>query len=181
LEDEIRTWARGDSSGVAAMAGFRVPRVTFHLGRWLRSTDWYPDYQLRLYDRRRARWAGRHVHESVRADGPVGRLRGELLHYAYRDLAHHVATVDRYSTLAARQMYEDGRRVSWWDLALHPPAAFLRNYLLRGGFRDGVPGLIVSAMNARYVGLKFAKLWELCSVSTSTPPAPGAADSSRRS
>jgi hypothetical protein len=78
-------------------------------------------------------------------------------------------------------MYEDGRRAGWWDLALHPPAAFVRNYVLRGGFRDGVPGLIVSAMNARYVGLKLAKLWELCSASTSTPPGPGAAASSRRS
>jgi glycosyltransferase involved in cell wall biosynthesis len=163
------------------VAGYRVPRVTFHLGRWIRSTDWYPDYQLRLYDRRRARWAGKYVHESVRADGPVSDLRGELLHYAYRDLAHHFQTMDRYTTLAARQMFEEGRRAGWLDLAVHPPAAFLRNYVLRGGFRDGVPGLIVSAMNARYVGLKFAKLWELCSPSTSTPRAPGAGDSNRSS
>lgn len=176
LADEIRGLPAED-----AVAGYRIPRVTFHLGRWLRSTDWYPDYQLRLYDRRRARWSGRHVHESVTADGPVGRLGGEILHYAYRDLSHHLLTMDRYTTLAARQMFEDGRRAGWWDLALHPPAAFLRNYVLRGGFRDGVPGLIVSAMNARYVGLKLAKLWELCSASTSTRPAPGAADSSRRS
>jgi glycosyltransferase involved in cell wall biosynthesis len=181
LADEIRRWARDGKTPGTAVAGFRVPRVTFHLGRWLRSTDWYPDYQLRLYDRRRARWAGRHVHESVRADGPVGQLRGELLHYAYRDLAHHVATIDRYTTLAARQMHEDGRRAGWWDLAVHPAAAFLRNYFLRGGFRDGVPGFVVSAMNAHYVGLKFAKLWELCSASTSTPPAPGGADSNRHS
>lgn len=162
-------------------AGYRVPRVTFHLGRWLRSTDWYPDYQLRLYDRRRARWAGRHVHESVKADGPVEDLRGELQHFAYRDLSHHFQTMDRYTTLAARQMFEDGRRAGVFDLLIHPPAAFLRNYILRGGFRDGVPGLIVSAMNARYVGLKFAKLWELCSPSTSTPRAPGAGDSNKSS
>ena len=164
-----------------ATVGYRVPRVTFHLGRWIRSTDWYPDYQLRLYDRRHGRWSGRHVHESVKAAGPVVDLRGELLHYAYRDLAHHFQTMDRYTTLAARQMYEDGRRAGWIDLAVHPPAAFLRNYVLRGGFRDGVPGLIVSAMNARYVGLKFAKLWELCSPSISTPRAPGAADSNKSS
>lgn len=175
LADEIRGLAGDD------VAGYRIPRVTFHLGRWLRSTDWYPDFQLRLYDRRRARWTGRHVHESVKVDGPVGQLSGEILHYAYRDLSHHLQTMDRYTALAARQMFEDGRRAGWWDLATHPPAAFLRNYVLRGGFRDGVPGLIVSAMNARYVGLKLAKLWELCSASTSTPPAPGAADSSRRS
>ncbi len=162
-------------------AGYRVPRVTFHLGRWMRSTDWYPDYQLRLYDRRRGQWSGRYVHESVKADGPVQDLRGELQHYAYRDLAHHFQTMDRYTTLAARQMFEEGRRAGFFALMIHPPAAFVRNYLLRGGFKDGVPGLIVSAMNARYVGLKFAKLWELCSPSTSTPRAPGAGDSNRSS
>jgi glycosyltransferase involved in cell wall biosynthesis len=165
----------------SGVAGCRVPRVTFHLGRWMRSTDWYPDYQLRLYDRRRARWTGRHVHESVKADGPVHDLRGELQHFAYRDLAHHFQTMDRYTTLAARQMFEDGRRAGFLDLMVHPPAAFFRNYILRRGFKDGVPGLIVSAMNARYVGLKFAKLWELCSPSTSTPRAPGAGDSNRSS
>jgi glycosyltransferase involved in cell wall biosynthesis len=177
LADEI---GRLLKSGASA-AGYRMPRVTFHLGRWIRSTDWYPDYQLRLYDRRRGRWAGGRVHESVSVDGHVVDLRSEILHYAYRDLAHHFQTMDRYTTLAARQMYEDGRRAGWLDLAVHPPAAFLRNYVLRGGFRDGVPGLIVSAMNAHYVGLKFAKLWELCSPSTSTPRAPGAADSNKSS
>ena len=153
-----------------AAAGYRVPRVTFHLGRWIRSTDWYPDYQLRFYDRRRGRWTGRHVHESVKVDGPSEDLRGELQHYAYRDLAHHFQTMDRYTPLAAKQMFEEGRRAGWIDLVMHPPAAFFRNYLLRGGFKDGVPGLIVSAMNARYVGLKFAKLWELSSSSTRPRP-----------
>ncbi len=164
-----------------AAAGYRVPRVTFHLGRWMRSTDWYPDYQLRFYDRRRARWSGKYVHESVTADGAVEDLKQELQHYAYRDLAHHVQTIDRYTTLAAKQMFEEGRRAGFLDLLVHPPAAFFRNYVLRGGFRDGAPGLIVSAMNARYVGLKFAKLWELCSPSTSTPRGPGAGDSNKSS
>jgi hypothetical protein len=162
-------------------AGYRIPRVTFHFGRWIRSTDWYPDHQLRLYDRRRAEFAGRLVHESVRAQGAVGHLRGELQHYAYRDVAHHLQTMDRYSTLAAQQMYEDGRRASWVDILITPRLTFFRNYILRGGFRDGMAGLVISAMNSYYVGLKFAKLWELCSPSTSTPPAPGAADRTRSS
>jgi glycosyltransferase involved in cell wall biosynthesis len=142
-------------------AGFRIPRVTRHLGRWIRTTDWYPDYQLRLYDRRIALWTGRYVHEAVRVRGTTGRLRGELQHYAYCDIADHLETVDRYTTYAARQMQEAGRRAGLLQIALHPPLAFLRNYIARGGIRDGVPGLIVSAMNAYYVFLKFAKLWEL--------------------
>lgn len=177
LAAEIQALMRSEP----AAPGYRVPRLTRHLGRWIRSTDWYPDYQLRLYDRRRGRWTGRLVHESVQVDGPVVDLASDLQHHAYRDLSHHLQTMDRYTTLAARQMYDDGRRAGWTDLALHPPAAFLRNYLLRGGFRDGIPGLVISTLNATYVALKFAKLWELCSHSTSTRPAPGAADSSKSS
>ena len=140
--------------------GYRVPRTTRYLGRWIRSTDWYPDRQLRLYDRRAARWNARYVHESVTVEGRVGRLRSDLHHLAYRDLSHHLATIDRYTTLAARQMEADGRRAGWRDLIVHPPLVFLRNYVLRRGVRDGAPGLIISLMNSYYVFLKFAKLWE---------------------
>jgi hypothetical protein len=101
------------------------------------------------------------VHEALRADGPSGQLRGEIQHYAYRDIADHLETIDRYTTLAARQMQEDGRRAGLLQLAGHPPLAFLRNYIARGGIRDGVPGFIISSMNAYYVFLKFAKLWEI--------------------
>ena len=157
LADEIKATL----AAAPAQAGYRMPRVTWHLGRWIRTTDWYPDDQLRLYDRRSARWTGRHVHESVNVDGSVGRLRGELQHFAYRDIADHLETIDRYTTYAARQMHESGRRAGIVHILGHPPLAFARNYLLRGGIRDGIPGFIISALNAYYVFLKFAKLWEL--------------------
>jgi glycosyltransferase involved in cell wall biosynthesis len=157
LAAEIKTLL----ANVPREAAFRIPRVTWHLGRWVRSTDWYPDYQLRLYDRRSAQWTGRYVHEAVTVRGDIGRLLGELQHYAYRDIADHLETIDRYTTLAARQMHEEGRRSGLLQLAGHPPLAFLRNYLARGGIRDGAPGFIISAMNGYYVFLKFAKLWEL--------------------
>jgi glycosyltransferase involved in cell wall biosynthesis len=142
-------------------SAFRMPRVTWHLGRWIRTTDWYPDYQLRLYDRRRAEWTGRYVHESVSVSGSVGELHGELQHFAYRDIADHLETIERYTTYAARQMQESGRRAGLLQVVGHPPLAFMRNYIAHGGFRDGIPGFIVSALNAYYVFLKFAKLWEL--------------------
>ncbi len=178
LADEIRALLSGDPP----RAGFRVPRLSHYLGRWIRSTDWYPDYQLRLYDRRRGRWTGRYVHESVQVDGPAGTLRHDLQHYPYRDVSHHLQTIDRYSTLAARQMHEDGRRAGPAQLLLHPPAAFLRNYVARGGFRDGTAGLAVSLLNSYYVLCKVLKLWDMgCSRSTSTPPAPGEEDRTRPS
>jgi glycosyltransferase involved in cell wall biosynthesis len=158
LAGEIRTRMSGSEP---PERGYRIPRVTFYLGRWIRSTDWHPDPQLRLYDRRAGSWQEVPVHESVKVAGPVGRLRGELRHYAYRDVADHLDTINRYTTLAAGRMLAEGRRATAAGLVLAPAAAFARNYLLRAGFRDGMAGLIVSALNSYYVLLKCAKLWEL--------------------
>jgi glycosyltransferase involved in cell wall biosynthesis len=141
--------------------GYRVPRVVYHLGRWVRTTDFYPDYQTRLYDRRAAKWAGLHVHESVIVDGGPGQLVNELQHYSFRDLRDQLDRINHYSSLAARQMYERGQRTGALAIAVHPAAAFLRNYLLRRGVLDGTAGLVISLMNSYSVFLKFAKLWEL--------------------
>lgn len=166
LAEEIRTVVTTEP----ALRGYRVPRVTYHLGRWIRTTDFYPDYQTRLYDRRSARWRGKYVHESVAVDGPVGRLRHELEHYSFRDLRDQLDRINHYTTLAARQMHETGRHATPFDLVVHPSAAFLRNYLLRRGVLDGAAGFTISAMNAFSVYLKFAKLWELQQKDRSTGP-----------
>lgn len=142
-------------------AGYRVPRVSWYLGRWIRTTDWYPNLQLRLYDRRSGRWAPRRVHESVQVRGTIGRLQHELEHRPYRDVAHHLETMNRYTTLAAEEMFDGGRRSGVGPLLTLPPATFLRNYVLRRGFMQGSAGFLVSSLNAYYVFLKFVKLWEL--------------------
>ena len=164
LAEEIRAaMARDDAApdgGVTRPRGYRIPRVTFVFDRWLRSTDWYPDWQLRLYDRRAGRWNGRPVHESVTVDGEVEKLHHELQHVGYHGIAHHVDTINRYTTLAANDLAAKGRRASVIDLVVQGPLAFLRNYLLRGGIRDGRVGLVISVMNAYYVVLKHVKLWE---------------------
>ncbi len=157
LAEEIRAVL----AGAPAHCAFRIPRVTWHLGCWIRTTDWYPDHQLRLYDRTKAQWTGAYVHEAVDVDGSIGTLTGEIQHYAYRDISDHIETIDRYTSLAARQMREQGKTAGWLQMAGHPPLAFLRNYIARGGCRDGQVGFVISAMNAYYVFLKFAKLWEL--------------------
>ncbi|HEX6463188.1 MAG TPA: glycosyltransferase family 2 protein [Vicinamibacterales bacterium] len=157
LASEVRALLRSEPSN----RGYRVPRISYYLGRWIHGTDWYPDYQLRLYDRRAAQWNGRRVHESVALkQGEPGRLRHDLQHYPYRDISHHLATIDHYTTLASEQMVADGRTPSIVSVALHPPFAFLRNYVLRGGWRLGSVGFVVSALNSYYVFLKLAKAWD---------------------
>jgi glycosyltransferase involved in cell wall biosynthesis len=157
LAAEIRALLRSDPP----LHGYRIPRVAFYLGRWIRTTDFYPDYQTRLYDRRAATWRSMRVHESVRVDGQVGVLRHEIEHYSFRDIGDQLERLHKYSALAALQMHEDGRRAGVFDLLVHPPAAFLRNYLLRRGFLDGTAGLVISLLNAYGVFLKFVRLWEL--------------------
>lgn len=170
LAEEVKALLQG----APAAAGYRIPRVTRYLNRWIRSTDWYPDWQLRLYDRTRAAWNTRPVHESVDCRGPVGRLRGELQHYAYRDIAHHLDTINRYTTLAAGHLAAEGRRSSPARATAHAVAAFLRNYLLRRGVTDGAAGFVVSGMNAYYVWTKLVKLWALRHEGPMPPgPAPG--------
>jgi (heptosyl)LPS beta-1,4-glucosyltransferase len=142
--------------------GYLMPRLSFYLGRWIRGTDWYPDYQLRLYDRRVGRFNGKRVHESVELDsGTPGALKHDLQHHPYRDISDHVTSIDHYTTLAAEEWYAEGRRTNPFEAVLHPPAAFLRNYVLRRGFRDGTAGLLISILNSYYVFLKIVKLWEL--------------------
>ena len=157
LASEIRTLLASEP----AERGYRVPRISNYLGCWIRGTDWYPDYQLRLYDRRAGEWNGRRVHEAVALKhGRPGRLQHDLQHYPYRDISHHLATIDRYTTLASEQQFADGRVPSIAGVALHPPFAFLRNYVLRGGWRLGSVGFVVSVLNTYYVFLKLAKTWD---------------------
>ena len=128
-----------------------MPRVSYYLGRWIRGTDWYPDYQLRLYDRRVGRFNGKRVHESVElANGRPATLQHDLQHYPYRDISDHVTSIDHYTTLAAEEWFAEGRRTNPLEIALHPPAAFLRNYIAparlsrrRGGLPDLDPQLVL--------------------------------------
>jgi len=140
--------------------GYRIPRVACYLGREIRRTDWYPDPQLRLFDRRRGGWQGGAVHESVRVDGRLGRLQGELEHHPYADLADHVRRIDRYTTLWADQAHAEGRSAPWPRLVGAPLWTFLRNYLFKGGLWLGDTGLIISALGSYYTFLKLAKLRE---------------------
>jgi glycosyltransferase involved in cell wall biosynthesis len=157
LREEIRDLrARGFDR-----AGYRIPRVAFYLGRWIRGTDWYPDWQVRLFDRRQAGWQGDLVHESVKVRGPVGRLRGDLHHYPYSSVSDHLRKIDSYTTLWARQAHAAGRRSNVLDMSAGASWAFFRNYVLKRGFLLGGAGFTVSVLNTHYTFVKLAKLREL--------------------
>ena len=144
--------------------GYRLSRRSFYMGRWIRGGGWYPDRQLRLYRRARGRWTGPHIHESVRMDegARVETLEGDLLHYSVRDAAHHHRMIgERYAPLAARQMFEAGRRTTPFKIAAAAPSAFLRSFVLKGGWRDGLAGLCIARFASHHAFLKHVLLWEL--------------------
>ncbi len=158
LENDVEA---GPGSGMSlSPVAFRVNRATFHLGRWIRHGDFYPDWKLRLFRRSRARWAGRDPHGRVEVDGPIRSLQGELMHYSYRDLADQIARIQFFSDQAAEAMLRENADFRVRDLVLRPPARFLRSYFLRRGFLDGMAGFIIAVASAFYVFLKYAKHWE---------------------
>jgi len=139
--------------------GYEINRATWHLGRWIRHGDFYPDWQLRLF-RRGARYAGVNPHGHVCVAGPTRRLRGEIAHYAYRDLSDQVARIQDFSSVESQARPARPAPAVVWDLVTRPPARFLRAYLLKQGFRDGVAGFIIAWATAFHVFLKYAKEWE---------------------
>jgi glycosyltransferase involved in cell wall biosynthesis len=142
-------------------AGYKIPRVAFFLGRWIRHGDWYPDSQLRLFDRRKGKWTGGQVHESVTIPGTPGFLKGDIHHYTYRNLSDYLRRLELYSNLAALDYQQKGRRATSLTLFFNPIAAFAKAFLLKRGFLDGTPGFAVAAMGAVSVFFKYAKLYEL--------------------
>ena len=167
LRGELEALLSGDEAQLAD--GYRIPRRSFYMGRWIRGGGWYPDHQLRLYKRTRGSWQGAHVHESIRmdSDARIETLRGDILHYSVRDAAHHHRMIgERYAPLAARQMFESGRRTSPLRILLAAPAAFTRSFLLKAGFRDGLAGLCIARFAAHHAFLKHVMLWEMQSGKT---------------
>jgi glycosyltransferase involved in cell wall biosynthesis len=140
--------------------GYRVARRAWYVDRWVRHGGWYPDWQTRLYDRRKAKFEGEFVHESVRVAGAVATLSGDLLHYTVESLSDHHRRLDRYTTLAAEQLAAHGRRFSASRAILQPPLTFVQTYVLKQGFRDGAAGLAIAGFAAYYVFLRQVKLWE---------------------
>ena len=162
LKASISTLQSTNQSNLAD--GYRVARRAFYLGRWIRGGGWYPDYQLRLFNRRRGRWGERVIHESVAMDhgAQVETLGGDLLHYSMRDTNHHQQMIEeRYAPLGAQQMFRDGKRTSAWRITLAGPAAFVRSFLLKGGFRDGRAGLTIANFAWRHASLKHSILHKL--------------------
>lgn len=157
LRDQILYHFR---SGTGKYMGYEFPRQVFYLGKWIRHGEWNPDIKLRLFRKDKGYSGGQEPHDMVIVDGPVKTLTGKLWHYTYDDLADHLNVVNRFSTISAREMYQAGRKFRMWDLLTRPLARFIKGYIIKGGFLDGLRGFIIAIIVAHGVAIKYAKLWE---------------------
>ena len=140
---------------------YRMARRNRFLGHWLRHGEGYPDWSLRLFDRRQARWSDDAVHEKVLHSASPGTLTGDLLHESAEDLGRYLDKQNRYSTLAAEELHRQGRRAGVAELALSPLVRFVKFYFFRLGCLDGLPGLAHISIGCMNSFMKYAKLIEL--------------------
>jgi glycosyltransferase involved in cell wall biosynthesis len=160
VSPELAQEIRQTVESAPAFYGFQMPRKTFYLGRWIKHGGWYPNYLVRLSDKRFAAWTEPSVHEELQVQGEVGRLQEPILHYAFSSIQDQILTNLRFSTLGSQDLKRIGQRPSLRKLIFKPIGKFFETYLLKGGFRDGLAGLIISVNAAHSMFLKYAYLLE---------------------
>ena len=141
--------------------GYFIARKNFFAGRWIRHCGWFPDYNLRLFRKSRGRFQERAVHERVQIEGQAERLQNFLIHETYHSVGDFLQRMDRYSTLAAREMDQEGKQFRIFDLLFRPPFTFFQMYLIRLGFLEGYWGFLLSGLYSFYTFAKYSKLREL--------------------
>lgn len=140
--------------------GYYVNRLNRLNGQWIHHGGWYPDRKMRLFDRRCYRMGGTNPHDRFdpTPEASTERLSGDLLHYTNDDLDSRIITINKFSSIAAKAFYAEGKRGSWLRVLLKPPGRFISEYYLRSGWRDGYYGYYIAKTSAQYVWLREIKL-----------------------
>lgn len=142
--------------------GYILSRLNNYCGKWIRHSGWYPDYKIRLWDRRKGQWVGGLVHEAVKLKSEnVKKLKGDLLHYSYTNINQHLIQISKYSDLGAEDLITNKRTIiPLFHLWIYPVYTFFNKYLIKQGIRDGYYGFIISYLSAFGKFLKYAKAWD---------------------
>jgi glycosyltransferase involved in cell wall biosynthesis len=150
--------ARAISTAGPAIGAFSFPRCTQFLGRWIRHGDWYPDRVIRLARKDRVHWGGEEPHARLEVKGQISRLKADLLHYSNESISRQIAKIGPYSSAFVEASKKSGRRARWIDLLFRPAWRFIRGYLLKRGFLDGLPGYYIAWANAFTVATRYTML-----------------------
>lgn len=160
LTREIKKEIRAIVTSETPFDAFVVDRRNYYLGREIKYGGWYPDREIRLYRKAKGAWKG-DLHAKVHVEGKVGRLKSYYMHAPYGNTSDQIKTIDRYSATYAKDLWKAGKKFRLPNLLFRPIYRFFKDYILKRGFLDGVPGLIVAVSTVYYVFMKQAKLWEI--------------------
>ncbi len=141
--------------------GFVMSRRAYFLGKWIKHCGWYPDYVMRLFRREKGVFNDNRVHEGVQLEGSIKRLNHDLLHFTDDSLEHYLWKFNRYTSLAAEEQVKRKKRSGLFKILFRPLHTWLKMYIFKLGFLDGVQGFILCSLSAGYVAVKYAKTWEL--------------------
>lgn len=146
-----------------AADGYTMNRLTNYCGSWVKHGGWYPDMKLRLYDRTKGQWTGVNPHDRFRLNlgGTMSHLTGDILHYSYNTLSDHIKQIDRFSTIGAIALHNKGTRSSIAKIIYKPIARWMRHFVFKAGFLDGLTGYIIACNSAHAVFLKYLRLYYL--------------------
>lgn len=140
---------------------YKIARRAFFLGKWIKHSGWYPNYVSRLFNRKYARFSTSKVHETLVYNCEAGKLNNDLEHYTDPNIFHYYEKFNRYTSLAAAELKTKGKSAKLNDLLLRPFFIFVKMYILKQGFLDGIQGFMLAVFSANYVFTKYSKLWEL--------------------
>lgn len=161
-ESILSVLRKAKSNGnTSVSSGYEINRLVYFLDRWWKKGGWYPEYRLRLFQKKDIIWGGQDPHEKPICSGKVERLKGDIYHFTYADFEDQVMRLRKYAKIVAEQEYEAGARCSVFTLILSPLFRFLKFYFVKQGFREGFAGLIVAILEGYYTFLKYVFLWEL--------------------
>lgn len=141
--------------------GFKIRRRNFLFNKEIESCGWGNDYQLRLFKKEKASLTDRLVHEMFIVDGKVKRIKQPMLHFTFSSFANYISKINHYTSLRSKELFEQKSNVNGWTIISHTIFAFLQFFIVRGGFKDGVHGLIISLLHSTSTMLNYIKLWEL--------------------
>lgn len=157
LSEEIKEF----KASVPAYTAYSVPRRAYFLGKWIKHSGWYPGRVTRLFNKNEVHFNDNNVHEQVEVEGITGKLKNDLDHYTDPTIYHYFKKFNTYTSLAAEELSNKGKYSSIADILIRPIGVFIKMYLIKAGFLDGIHGFILSVFSSSYVFTKYCKLWEL--------------------
>lgn len=161
-DEEIPAELAKEMSGASKgdIPGYWIPRKNIIFGKWIRHGLWWPDKQLRFFQKGKGKFPAKHVHEYIEVDGRTGTLDEPFVHYNYETIAQFLRKLGLYTDNETKNLIETNYQLAWYDALRFPVSDFIKIYFAQGGYKDGLHGLVLALFQGFYSFVVFAKLWE---------------------